>query len=118
MKNKEIDQQIMKILDLKEIRRFVCDTDKGHLKLLIRKGETNYHLVLDAVPLSKEVNKELMDLLFPAKQMDVPQVNKVAFNKVVAPKTLIEDTGRMTSEMIEVDTAHSHKGRPKGSKKK
>jgi len=71
------DDAIFKALDLKTINRLICTTDKGVLSLQIRKGETNYHLCLDSVPLEKELNRELMVLLFPApKPLEVPQVNK------------------------------------------
>jgi hypothetical protein len=71
----KIDDQIVKALDLKLIRRLICKTDKGELELVIRKGENRYFLTLDAVPLETDINKELMELLFPVK-LEVPQVNK------------------------------------------
>lgn len=70
------DDRIMKLLEVSTINRVICHTNKGVLTLQIRKGETNYHLVLDAVPLLPDLNKELMDILFPAKPQEVPQVNK------------------------------------------
>ncbi len=76
------DNEVMKILKVNVIQRVVCHTDKGILTLQIRKGDTKYHLVLDAVPLDKDDNKELMDMLFPAKALEVPQVNKLAKDEI------------------------------------
>lgn len=74
MKTYKQDDQIMKLLGVNQVRRVICDTDKGRLDLMIRKGESKYFLVLDAVPLEPMLNKELMDILFPI--VEVPQVNK------------------------------------------
>lgn len=76
MKTLQQDDAIIKALDLKTINRLICTTDKGTLTLQIRKGEFNYHLCLDSVPLDKETNKKLMSILFPVKVLEVPQVNK------------------------------------------
>lgn len=88
------DDSVMKILGVQTIQRIICETDKGTLKLQIRKGDTNYHLILDSVPLSKDDNKELMDLLFPANVLEVPQVNKLSVNTGTTYKpTLSKITG-------------------------
>lgn len=111
MLNKTIktDDAIFKAMDLKTISRIICNTDKGFLTLQIRKGETNYYLCLDSVPLEKELNRELMELLFPApKPMEVPQVVKDSI-KDVGVKTL-QDIGSFLSKETK------KKGRPKGSK--
>lgn len=76
------DDNVMKILNVSTIQRIICETDKGTLKLQIRKGDKSYHLILDSVPLDNEKNKELMELLFPVKEMEVPQVNKIPLMKV------------------------------------
>lgn len=70
------DDALMKNLDIKTIQRLICYTDKGMLCLQIRKGEQNYHLTLDSVPLPKEQNAELMALLFPIPKQEVSQVQK------------------------------------------
>jgi hypothetical protein len=67
------DDALMKSLELKTINRIICITDKGTLSLQIRKGDSKYHLVLDSVPLDKEKNEEIMDLLF---KVEMPMVNK------------------------------------------
>lgn len=72
-KIKKIDDLVMKALDIKVIRRLICKTDKGELELVIRKGETRHFLTMDAVPLPKEKNDELMDILF---KKEIAQVNK------------------------------------------
>jgi hypothetical protein len=75
-KTKKNDDQIIKCLDVKVIRRLICITDKGNLDLVIRKGESNYFLSLDATPLDKEVNDKLMGILFK------PEVPTVKFNQL------------------------------------
>lgn len=90
----EQDDKIIKLLDLKEIRRIVCDTDKGYLKLLIRKGENKYHLELDSVPLEPNLNKELMDLLFTNK-IEIPQVKKEPFGSIDSlPSSKLKDSSK------------------------
>lgn len=87
------DNLVMRCLDIHTINRVICNTDKGVLCLQIRKGETNYNFVLDAVPVSKEQNKELFDILFSNTATEKPQqVNK------------------------EVTEVPKKKGRPKGSR--
>ena len=70
------DNAIMQILKVNTINRVICHTDKGVLTLQIRKGENKYQLVLDAVPVPEDINKESMAILFPVTQQLVPQVNK------------------------------------------
>jgi len=69
-KIKKQDDLVIKALDLKVIRRLICITDKGQLDLVIRKGENNYFLSIDSVPLEKEMNDKLMGILF---KPEVPQ---------------------------------------------
>lgn len=75
------DDLIMKALahkNVNRINRLICNTDQGALELEIRKGEKDYHMVLGAVPLTKNESKELMDLLFPIPAMEAPkQVKKI-----------------------------------------
>jgi hypothetical protein len=70
-KIKKIDEKVMKLLSATVIRRLICNTNKGPLELMTRKGEKDYFLTVDSIPLDKEVNKELMDLMFGK---EVPQV--------------------------------------------
>lgn len=88
------DNKIMQLLGVNEIRHYIADTNKGQLTFQLRKGETEYEFVLDAVPVEKELQKELMETVFPPKE--IPQVNK-------AP--------------VEVRPLNKG-GRPKGSKNK
>lgn len=101
------DDEVMKILNVSTIHRIICETDKGKLSLQIRKGEKEYHLVLDAVPLSKQDNKDLMALLFPVKQTEIPQMNKEPFNpsKEIV-KILVNEKKNLKKKL----------GRPVGSK--
>lgn len=69
------DIEIMRLLKVTELRHMLAHTNVGDLTLLIRKGESEYTFCLDAVPVDKEQNKELMALYFPPKNI-VPQVNK------------------------------------------
>ena len=119
MKTLEQDKKIIELLKVTEIRRIICDTDKGFLKLLIRKGESKYHLQLDSVPLDNELNKELMELLFPT-QLPIPQVNKegVKLNIQIGqekPKDVLAfDNNDGTFKVTDVP---KKKGRPASKKK-
>lgn len=68
---KKIDDAVMKALNAKVIRRLICITDKGNLDLVIRKGENNYFLSIDSVPLDKETNDKLMGILFKPEVVGV-----------------------------------------------
>lgn len=59
------DNRIMKLLGVTELRHLVAHTNHGELTLMIRLGEdeASYRYVLDAVPVSDEVNGELKELL-------------------------------------------------------
>jgi hypothetical protein len=59
------DNELMKMLKVGEIRHVLAHTDKGDLCLMIRKGQLmgDYRFVLDAVPVSEEVNKYLIKQL-------------------------------------------------------
>lgn len=84
------DTKIMEILGVEELRHLIAETNKGSLTLMLRKGETEYHLVLDAVPLNKEDNKDLMQILFPAKEFQIPQVNRIVGMKEDLPYTEVK----------------------------
>lgn len=75
MKTREQDHKIMSILNVTEISRVICDTNMGTLKLRIRKGETAYKFVLDAVELSKDLNNELMEAIYPVTRGLIPGTN-------------------------------------------
>lgn len=62
------DNEIMSLINVNEISRLICNTDKGTLTLKIRKGTSTYFFLLDSVELSKEINKELFELLYPKKE--------------------------------------------------
>lgn len=96
---KKIDDQIMKKLDANNIRRPICLTNKGALELVIVKGGNEYYLTLDSVPVEKELNRELMDILF---KPEVPQVKK-------EPKPIVVDHEKgIGADMILI----KKKGRP------
>lgn len=61
------DQAMMRALKVDELKHVLCHTSKGVLTLNIRKGESerDYHFVLDAVPLTKEANKEMFEKFSP-----------------------------------------------------
>ncbi len=67
MKLKEkarIDNSIMSITKVSEIRHIIAHTSKGDLCLMLPfKGtEFDYRFVLDAVPFDDKENKELLEL--------------------------------------------------------
>ena len=106
------DDLLMKTLDVKVIQRLICYTDKGMLALQIRKGENKYHLTLDSVPVEKELNKTLMDLLFPIPKMEIPQVKK----DLVAETTQKYTEKHINPKVIDVVLGKKRIGRPKGAK--
>lgn len=94
------DHKIMELLEVTELRHFVAQTNKGELTLMLRKGETAYRLVLDAVPVSQETHNILMPILFPEKKVEIPTVNKMFHAELPIVPALVSKP----------------KGRPKGSK--
>lgn len=60
-----VDNKIMKLLGVTEIRHRIALTNHGELTLMLRLGEdaSSYHYVLDAVPLDEDKNSELKELL-------------------------------------------------------
>lgn len=78
----KIDDKIMKLLEASTIRRSICKTNKGALELCIVKGGTEYYLTLDSVPVEKELNRELMGILFKS---EIPQITDTTL-----PTTLLE----------------------------
>lgn len=121
MKTIQTDNKIIEKLKLKTLSRFICDTDKGTLKLQLRKGENTYHLVLDSIPLEKELNEELMGLLFPA-----PITQTEPNKKDITSPSYITKVIKLEHEKFKVDTRPLEEtpitlppkkiGRPKGSK--
>lgn len=134
MKTSTEDNKLMTLLKLSEVSRVICDTDKGTLKLRIRKGDTNYHFTLDAVELPKELNKELMELLYAPKVETTPTWNgepvkpnskEEKILKSLDPhKSVINIIAREELKAGDLVTTKGEKavkkkgGRPKGSKNK
>lgn len=60
----KIDQAIMRIANVQEIRHVIAHTNKGDLCLMLCKGqsEKDYRFVLDAVPYDDQTNKDLMQM--------------------------------------------------------
>jgi hypothetical protein len=80
----KIDDQLMKKLDANTIRRSICLTNKGALELCIVKGGTEYYLTLDSVPITKELNHELMEILFKP-EITVSPINNTTVIKTSLP---------------------------------
>lgn len=53
-KQLEQDKALMNALKVNSISHTLCSTDKGDLKLFLRKGSNAYELVLDQIPLTPE----------------------------------------------------------------
>lgn len=122
MKTRDQDHKIMSILNVNEISRVICDTNMGTLKLRIRKGETAYKFILDAVELPKDLNNELMEAIYPkmplvtsgyADSRSTAQIKEDSKIKVTMTSTS-PDLGPI---IIDLNQPKS-KGRPKGSKNK
>jgi hypothetical protein len=60
--NHKNDNEIMRALNVSELRHHFAETNKGNLTAMIRFGDTKYSFVLDAVPVEEEVNKQLHKL--------------------------------------------------------
>lgn len=110
MKTAKQDHKIMSILKVNEISRVICDTNMGTLKLRIRKGETEYKFILDAVELPKDMNKELMEAIYPIVTK-IPISGIDSFTSVSMPKVIkVEKSAdKLMHELSKP------KGRPKGS---
>lgn len=115
MQNIKRDNELMRILDLKEISRVICNTDKSYFTLKLRKGETVYWLYLDSVPLSKEDNKECMELLFPMTDNTVYKTGNVGMSTSVLLEKRDMSNPKDWDKTILVP---KKSGRPKGSKNK
>lgn len=110
MKTRDQDHKIMGILNVTEISRVICDTNMGTLKLRIRKGETAYKFVLDAVELPKDLNNELMEAIYPSTD----RINITCGGLVTggAIKVPFNDKAGL------ILGTNEPKGRPKGAKNK
>lgn len=125
------DHKIMEILGVNEIRHLIAHTSKGELTFMLRQGGTEYQFVLDAVPVEKNANKELTDILFPQKQIEIPQVNKepvIVMDSILKSKVITitpKENKESSLYYNALDDAFKSnmplpkpKGRPKGSKNK
>lgn len=57
------DKELIRLLKVEYIAYPIINTSKGLLSRVLRKGEDNYHLTLDAVPLSEELSKQIYENL-------------------------------------------------------
>lgn len=64
MRTIQSDNKLMSILKVSSISRLICGTSLGDLYLRLDKGSMEYQFTLDSVPLPKDLNKEVMELLF------------------------------------------------------
>lgn len=60
-----IDNQIMSLLKIDSIGHLIATTPKGQLFMMLNKKgtENDYYFTLDAVHLSEQENKNIMELL-------------------------------------------------------
>ena len=123
MKTLKQDNELMTILPINTIRRVICNTNKGYLELQLRKGDKNYHLILDSVPLEKEVSDKVMDLLF---KIEIPNVNKYPVDNKTLTSTADKDPKRplelsqvsMVSKLEDMQNSKVTRISPKVNKKK
>ena len=115
----KLDNFIMEQLKCQEVRHYIADTNKGALTLMLRKGETKYIFVLDAVPVEKDVHDELMAVLFPIKENVVPQVQKEPVVKDIS-QNFKEGIAALDTGMKEIkeEIKAKKRGRPFGTKNK
>lgn len=87
----------MKLLNVNEITRVICETNMGALKLRIRKGMNDYFFTLDSVELPKELNKQLAAHLF-ADKPESKGITKEESEKMISKgrytevKTFLDET--------------------------
>lgn len=55
-----LDQKIIKLLKVTELRHHIAQTNLGPLDLIIRKDEEEYQFLIDSTPLEKEKNDRLL----------------------------------------------------------
>jgi len=60
--DKTKDLKTLYLLKAHTLKHLICNTNNGPLELCIRKEENEYFFTLDSVPVSKDVNKELLKL--------------------------------------------------------
>lgn len=62
-KQAKLDNALMKLLKIIEIRHVIAHTSHGDLCLVLMKGDTeaDYFFVLDSVPFDEKTNKQLID---------------------------------------------------------
>lgn len=58
----KIDNAIMRVCKVSEIKHVLAHTDKGDFCLSLTKGGLEYRFILDAVPVSDEDNKKLLEM--------------------------------------------------------
>ena len=112
-------------LDASNVRRLICDTNKGKLELCALKGGNQYYLTLDSVPLELGLNLELMQILFP---VEIPQAKFPPVDNSTMTSTNVEKVISDIKENKPIPTIDNAKttstrlprakkiGRPKGSK--
>lgn len=84
------DTKLMELLGVDVLHHAICWTPKGALATQLRKGETAYKLVLDAVPIEdKELHEELMATIYPPAPI---------------PKEVLETIGRTMTEGADIPT--------------
>ena len=64
------DKEIIRLLKVEYIAHPIVNTSKGLLSKVLRKNEDHYHYVLDAVPLSEELNKQIDENLQSEQKND------------------------------------------------
>lgn len=63
----------MSLLRIDTISHVIAHTSHGDICLMLRKGEYDYQLTLDSVPIDSDIHDEVMDLIYPTKPV-IPQV--------------------------------------------
>jgi hypothetical protein len=58
----KIDKLLMKGLKTSETRHLICSTDKGPLHMVIHPLDADYEFHLDATPVDKAMQKDLLAL--------------------------------------------------------
>jgi hypothetical protein len=61
--NQSQDKKIMNLLKVNKVSHTIAHTSLGDLKYELSAGQDDYVIVLDSVPVSKDIAKEIIKLI-------------------------------------------------------
>ena len=94
------DKELIRLLKVEYIAHPIVNTSKGLLAKVLRKGEDEYFLTLDAVPLSSELSKQIYANIQSEQKGDAQRTQE--YHPKVE-ESRVEVGSPETSERIEAD---------------